>query len=66
MYESKDFVDNGLFHQAQEQLDAVVVSHHVVNKMRGELHNATLYSKDFGAGERHSRVALDKLSAKDL
>jgi len=66
MYESKDFVDNGLFHQAQEQLDAVVVSHHVVNKMRGELHNATLYSKDFGAGERHSRVALDKLSVKDL
>ena len=66
MHESKTFVDNELFQQAKSKLDSVAVSHHVMNKMRGELHKATFYSKDFGNEERHSRVALDKLTAKDF
>lgn len=67
--EEKIFVDNELFQQAKGKLDSVAISHHTVNKMRGELHKATLYGKDFsgnGANERHVRVPLDRLSADDL
>ena len=66
MQESKTFVDNKLFHQAQEKLEDIAVSHHVVNKMRGELHKATFYSKDFGNEERHIRVALDQIDPKEV
>ena len=49
-------------------LDDCVVSHHVVNKMRGALHKETIYSKDYSNGDsiRHERIALDKLDAKDI
>ena len=66
IYDSKQFVDNELFRQAAEKLDSAAVSHHVTNKMRGELHNATLYSKNFGANERHMRVALDTIKCEEL
>ena len=66
MAEMKDFVDNQLFQQAKEKLEQVAVTHHVVNKMRGELHNATFYTKNYGNEERHDRIALDSLSPKDI
>ena len=47
-------------------LDKVAVTHHLTNKMRGELHNATFYSKDYGNARRHVRIALANLSSKDL
>ena len=66
MAQNKIFIDNWLFQQAKEKLDQVAVSHHVTNKMRGELHKATFYSKDYGNGERHERVALDALKAENV
>ena len=66
MYESATFLDNELYHQAQEKLDSASVSHHVTNKMRGELHNATLYSKNYGNDERHMRIGLDALKPDDV
>ena len=66
MYDTSNFFDNKLYHQAKEKLDLVAVSHHVTNKMRGELHNATLYSKNFGNDERHMRIALDSLTTQDV
>ncbi|MBO5668199.1 MAG: type II CRISPR RNA-guided endonuclease Cas9 [Lentisphaeria bacterium] len=66
MRENADFIDNALYQEAKAKLDTAAVSHHVINKMRGELHKATLYGKDFGNGERHSRVAMDSLTVKDL
>ena len=66
MYESATFYDNDLFREAQEKLESAAVSHHVTNKMRGELHNATLYGKDFGNEERHMRASLDSLEPKDV
>lgn len=63
----KQFVDNTLFHQAQQKLSEAAVSHHVVNKLRGELHNATLYSKDHnGNNERHVRIPLENLTPGDI
>ena len=68
MLESREFVDNDLYRQASSKLDQVAVSHHQVNKLRGELHQATFYSRDFGSGssERHVRTALDSLTAKEV
>lgn len=64
--ENNNFVDNALFQQAKSKLDSAAVSHHVVNKMRGELHNATLYGKDFGNEERHMRISLDALKKENV
>ena len=66
MYDNAKFVDNDLFQQAKEKLASAAVSHHVTNKMRGELHNATLYSKNFGNDERHIRIALNLLDASEI
>ena len=68
MLESKEFADNELFRQAKSRLDQIAVSHHVVNKLRGALHQETFYSRDFrpGTGERHIRIALDALPVKEL
>ncbi|MBR2905947.1 MAG: type II CRISPR RNA-guided endonuclease Cas9, partial [Lentisphaeria bacterium] len=46
--EKKGFLNNPLYQQAKEMLDHVAVTHHQTNKMRGELHKATFYSKDYG------------------
>ena len=67
MHESSIFIDNALYQQAKEKLEEVAVSHHVVNKLRGELHNATLYSRDYtGNNERHIRIALDKIKPEEV
>lgn len=68
MQESSNFYDNKLYQQAKAELNNAAVSHHIVNKLRGELHNATLYSKDYSAGnnERHMRIKLEDMSAKEL
>ena len=68
MQKERLFIDNDLFRQAQFKLSEAAVSHHTVNKLRGELHNATLYSKDYSCGknERHVRVALENLDAKEI
>ena len=64
--EKKEFLKNPVYIQAKEMLDKVAVTHHQTNKMRGELHNATFYSKDYGNTLRHVRIALANLSSKDL
>ena len=67
MRENMVFYDNALYSAAKAKLDEVAVTHHVLNKMRGELHQATLYSRNYdGNGEKHARVALEQLSAKDV
>ena len=62
MRDSNIFIDNALFQQAKQNLDNAVVLHHIVNKIRGALHEETLYGKDYGENERHMRIALDALS----
>ena len=66
MQKSSTFYDNTLFQQAKNELENIAVSHHVVNKLRGELHNATFYSKDYGNNERHVRIKLEDMKAKEL
>ena len=59
-------VDSELFTQAKQRLESVAVSHHVVNKMRGALHEETVYGKDFGDSERHVRVNLADCTPDDV
>lgn len=66
MQKDKSFYDNKLYWQAKNELENIAVSHHVVNKLRGELHNATFYSKDYGNNERHMRIKLEEMKAKEL
>ena len=63
-----EFIDSEFYQQARRMMDDCAVSHHVVNKLRGALHKETIYSKDYSDGQsiRHDRVALDKLSVKDV
>ncbi|MBE6404327.1 MAG: type II CRISPR RNA-guided endonuclease Cas9 [Lentisphaerae bacterium] len=65
---TQQFIDSSFYQQASAMLENCAVSHHVVNKMRGALHKETIYSKDYSNGDsiRHERVALDKLSSKDI
>ena len=58
--------DSGLFYEAKQALESAAVCHHVRNRLRGELHKDTLYSKDFGGTERHVRVSLDALEPGDV
>lgn len=58
----KSLIDNsGLFTEAKRALDSAAVSHHVRNRLRGALHEETIYSKDFGGTERHVRVSLNAM-----
>ena len=47
-------------------MDFAAVSHHVVNKMRGALHEETVYGKDYGDSERHVRVDLASCTPDDI
>lgn len=58
--------DSELFDQARKRLETAAVSHHVVNKMRGALHEDTIYGKDFGDTERHVRVSLVDCTPDDI
>ena len=58
--------DSGLFSEAKQRLESAAVSHHVVNKMRGALHEETIYGKDFGGTERHVRVELAACTPDDI
>ena len=59
-------VDPELFSEANRRLDFAAVSHHVVNKMRGALHEETVYGKDYGDSERHVRVDLASCTPDDI
>ena len=59
-------VDSDLYTEAKQRLDKAAVSHHVVNKMRGALHEDTIYGKDFGGTERHVRVNLADCMPGDI
>ena len=59
-------MDNAIYRQAKEMLDKAAVSHHVVNKLRGALHQETIYGKNRGGEIRHKRIGLDKLTVKDI
>ncbi len=55
---------NVLLDQAKAMLDKATVSHHMVNKVRGALHDETIYSKD---GEQtYKRIRLDSMSLEDV
>lgn len=59
-------IDPELFPEAKQRLESAAVSHHVVNKMRGALHEETIYGKDFGGTERHVRVNLADCTPGDV
>ena len=59
-------VDSDLYTEAKQRLEKAAVSHHVVNKMRGALHEDTVYGKDFGGTERHVRVNLADCTPDDV
>lgn len=56
----------GLFTEAKNALESAAVSHHVRNKLRGALHEETIYGKDFGGTERHVRVSLASMEPGDV
>ena len=58
--------DSVLFNEAKQKLESAAVSHHVVNKMRGALHEDTIYGKDFGGTERHVRADLAACTPDDI
>ena len=59
-------IDFQLFAEAHAALEAAHVSHHVVNRLRGTLHEETIYGKDFGGAERHVRVSLASIEPGDV
>ncbi len=59
-------IDPNLRNEAKQALNSAAVSHHVRNRLRGELHKDTLYSKDYGGTERHVRVSLDAMEPGDV
>ena len=59
-------IDFDLYTEAKQALDGAAVSHHVRNKLRGALHEETIYGKDFGGTERHVRVSLDSMEPGDV
>ncbi len=59
-------IDSDLYTEAKQRLESATVSHHVVNKLRGALHEETIYGKDFGGSERHVRVSLATIEPGDV
>ena len=59
-------IDNEIFRQASADLDNIPVSHHVVNKIRGALHDENPCGKDYGEQIRHKRIELSKLKADSV
>ena len=59
-------IDSELYTEAKQRLESAAVSHHVVNKLRGALHEDTFYGKDFGGTERHVRVSLASIKPDDI
>ena len=59
-------IDPALYTEAKQALESAAVSHHVVNKLRGALHEDTIYGKDFGGTERHVRVSLAGMEPGDV
>ncbi len=59
-------IDSTLYSEAKQRLESAAVSHHVVNKLRGSLHEDTFYGKDFGGTERHVRVSLASIEPGDV
>ncbi|MBR6374766.1 MAG: type II CRISPR RNA-guided endonuclease Cas9, partial [Alloprevotella sp.] len=60
----KPLLGETLLEQGKTKLDRATVSHHVVNKIRGQLHDETIYSKN--DGQTYMRKRLDSLSLKDI
>lgn len=58
--------DSELLNEAKQKLESAAVSHHIVNKLRGALHEDTFYGKDFGNTERHVRVELAACTPDDV
>ena len=59
-------IDPDLYTEAKQAMESAAVSHHVVNKLRGALHEETIYGKDFGGTERHVRVSLASIEPGDV
>ena len=59
-------IDSDLYTEAKQAMESAAVSHHVVNKLRGALHEETIYGKDFGGSERHVRVSLASIEPGDI
>ncbi len=56
---------NNLYEQAKAKLEEAFVSHHIVSKVKGALHDETFYSVD-SLDRTCSRVKLEELSPDDL
>ena len=57
-------LDDALYCQARAKIDSATVSHHVVNKIGGAMHDETFYSSD--GKTNYKRVKLSAISKDDV